>query len=113
MMATRDAESVPRGRSCERSGTPRAISVTPSTGTLEQTPERGDTMIVRRTAADDGSMTPAHGRPRSRWRAISVVARLYVLASLLLACTPTAPPAPTSAPTSAPATQAAVAKPTA
>src|SRR4051794_33484268 len=66
-------------------------------------------MTVHRNAADDGSRAPAHGRPRSRWRAISVVTRLPVLASLLLACTPPAPPAPTSAPP----TQAAVAKPAA
>jgi ABC-type transport system substrate-binding protein len=66
-------------------------------------------MIVHRTAADDGSTAPAHGRPRSRWRAVSLSTRLFVLTSLLLACTPTAPQAPTSAP----ATQAAVAKPTA
>jgi peptide/nickel transport system substrate-binding protein len=65
-------------------------------------------MMVHRTAAKDGSMAPAHGRPRSRWRAVAVVTRVSVLASLLLACTPTAPPAPTSAPP----TQAAVAKPT-
>ncbi len=65
-------------------------------------------MTVHRTAADDGSRAPAHGRPRSRWKAVSAVTRLYVLASLILACTPTAP----TAPTSAPAPQAVVAKPT-
>src|SRR5215207_2237387 len=66
-------------------------------------------MNVHQIAGDDASKSPAHDRSRSRWKAVSVVARLSVLASLLLACTPTAPPAPTSAPP----TQAAVAKPTA
>jgi peptide/nickel transport system substrate-binding protein len=65
-------------------------------------------MIVHQTAADDASTAPAHGRPGSRWRVVSVAARLSALASLLLACAPAAP----AAPTSAPATQAAVAKPT-
>src|SRR5688572_1127955 len=120
MMATRDAESVLQGRSCERSRAPRATTVTPSTDSLEQTPEGGDTMMVRQTAANDGSRVPAHARRKSRWRAVSVVVRLFVLASLLLACTPTAPPAPTSAPakpaeaakpTAAPAAPAAPAKP--
>src|SRR4051812_40387911 len=70
-------------------------------------------MTVHQIAGDDARTAPTHSRPRGRWRAVSVVTRLCVLTSLLLACTPTAPPAPTSAPTSAPATQAAVAKPTA
>jgi peptide/nickel transport system substrate-binding protein len=66
-------------------------------------------MTVHQTAAGDVRTAPAHGRRRSRWRAVSVVTRLFVLASLLLACAPTAPPAPPSAP----AKPAEAAKPTA
>jgi peptide/nickel transport system substrate-binding protein len=62
-------------------------------------------MLVHQTAFDVPSTPPAQGRRKHRWRAISVTARLTVLASLLLACTPAAPQAPTSAPAApAPAT---------
>ena len=66
-------------------------------------------MMVHQSASDDARRAPVHGRRKSRWRAVSVVARLFVLASLLLACAPTAP----AAPTSAPAKPAEAAKPTA
>ena len=68
-------------------------------------------MMVHRIAADDGRRAPAHRRPRSRWRTVSVVARLFMLASLLLACAPTPPAAPTAAP-AAPTAAPAAAKPT-
>ena len=80
----------------------------PSTGSLEQIPEKGDMMVVHPNATDVAS-TPAHGRRRKRWRAVSLTARLAVLAGLLLACAPASPPAPTSAP----GAQAPAAKPTA
>ena len=66
-------------------------------------------MMVHQSASNDARRAPVHGRRKSRWRAVSVVARLFVLASLLLACAPTAP----AAPTSAPAKPAEAAKPTA
>jgi peptide/nickel transport system substrate-binding protein len=65
-------------------------------------------MVVHQTPFDVPSTPPAQGRRRTRWRAVSVTARLSVLAGLLLACTPAAPPAPTSAP----AAQAPAAQPT-
>jgi peptide/nickel transport system substrate-binding protein len=68
-------------------------------------------MAVHQTPFDDPSTPPAQGRRRTRWRAISVTARLSVLAGLLLACTPATPPAPTSAP-AAQAPAAPAAKPT-
>jgi peptide/nickel transport system substrate-binding protein len=68
-------------------------------------------MTVYQTAADVPNPPPAQGRLKRRSRAISLTARLSVLAGLLLACSPAAPPAPTSAPaTQAPAAPAA--KPT-